>query len=79
MSGTELTENELIEERIDLSRATCPNREQRANGINVLVWKGKRPCKRSPFRLPEAKRTEFSAVKWLCSELLSFSKDRNNS
>ncbi|MCO5382326.1 MAG: hypothetical protein NHB15_09770 [Methanosarcina barkeri] len=39
MSGTELTENELIEERIDLSRATCPNREQRANGINV--WYGK--------------------------------------
>ncbi len=39
MSRTELTENELIEERIDLSRATCPNREQRANGINV--WYGK--------------------------------------
>lgn len=39
MSGTELTENQLIEERIDLSRATCPNREQRANGINV--WYGK--------------------------------------
>ena len=32
MSGTELTENKLIEERIDLSRATCPNREQRASG-----------------------------------------------
>ena len=39
MSGTELTEDELIEQRIDLSRATCPNREQRANGINV--WYGK--------------------------------------
>lgn len=39
MSRTKLTENELIEERIDLSRATCPNREQRANGINV--WYGK--------------------------------------
>ena len=39
MSGTELTENKLIEEKIDLSRATCPNREQKANGINV--WYGK--------------------------------------
>ncbi len=39
MSERELTENELVEERIDLSRATCPNREQRANGINV--WYGK--------------------------------------
>ena len=41
MSGTELTEDELIEQRIDLSRATCPNREQRANGYKCLVWKSK--------------------------------------
>ena len=35
ISGIELTENELIEERIDLSPATHPNREQRASVINV--------------------------------------------
>ncbi len=39
MSRAELTKNELIETQIDLSRTTCPNREQRANGINV--WYGK--------------------------------------
>jgi len=29
----------LYEKRIDLSQATCPNREQRANGINIFYGK----------------------------------------
>ncbi|MGE5457720.1 MAG: hypothetical protein ACM3RX_05140 [Methanococcaceae archaeon] len=35
----------MIEEKIDLSRATCPNGEHRVKGINVWYGKARDPAK----------------------------------
>ncbi len=62
MSGTELTENELLEKRIDLSRAHLPKEKRLVNIFAIvpsqhILWKGEaREIKRVSWKnRPESK------------------------